>query len=92
MLGAASPSNFDSKNMIHPNLLVHSEPLGYIVKYVPHGTEAGPSSPVVGSTHQASNCTNNDTNAEQAAVGAVNENEDASENDGAVNESNVNGN
>ncbi|XP_076677361.1 uncharacterized protein LOC143373736 isoform X3 [Andrena cerasifolii] len=94
LLGAASPSSFDSKNMIHPNVLAHSEPLGYIVKYVPHGTEAAPLSPVVGSTHQASNCINNDLNTEQDAVGAVNENEDARENqnDGAVDESNVNDN
>ena len=94
LLGAASPSSFDGKNMIHPNLLAHSEPLGYIVKYVPHGTEAEPLSPVVGSTHQASNCINNDLNTEQDAVGAVNKNDVASENqnDGAVDESNANDN
>lgn len=82
------------QNTIHPNLLAHSQPLGYIVKYVPHGTEAGPLSPVVGSTHQVSDCINNDLNTEQEAVGGVNKNEDASENqnDGAGDESNANGN
>ena len=82
------------QNMIHPNLLAHSEPLGYIVKYVPHGTEGGSLSPVVGSTHQASNCINNDLNTDQDAAGAVNKNTDASENqnDGAADESNANDN
>lgn len=59
-------------NVIHPNFLGYSQPIGYTVKYVPHTNKALPLSPLVGSAQQPSNCINNDSNTEQDIVGSVN--------------------
>ncbi|XP_076240408.1 uncharacterized protein LOC143182955 [Calliopsis andreniformis] len=74
ILGAA-PTDLHHKvlsNVIHPNLFGHPEPIGYVLKYVPHTNKELSSSPTVGSMQQQpSNCINSDLDTDQTIVGSV---------------------